>query len=124
MINQDLQSLYEWGLDNKTTFEPEKMEAIVISQKRVPFDASGIMFNGEELSIVDDTTLVGLKIDKRMRWGPMVDKLAKKARQRIGALSRVRLTRQLQSQDCLLDVHQINHGIQLDFMDGSCSITP
>ena len=29
---------------------------------------------------------VGLKIDKRMRWGPMVDKLAKKARQRIGAL--------------------------------------
>jgi len=90
VINQDLQSLYEWGLDNKTTFEPEKMEAIVISQKRVPFDASGIMFDGEELSIVDDTTLVGLKIDKRMRWGPMVDKLAKKARQRIGALSRVR----------------------------------
>ena len=38
------------------------------------------MFNGEELSIVDETTLVGLKIDKRMRWRPMVDKLAKKAR--------------------------------------------
>jgi hypothetical protein len=32
VINQDLQSLHEWGLDNKTTFEPEKMEVIVISQ--------------------------------------------------------------------------------------------
>ena len=60
---------------------------MVISQKRDPFDASGIIFNGEELSVVDDTTLVGIKIDKRMRWGPMVDKLALKARKRIGALS-------------------------------------
>jgi hypothetical protein len=90
VINQDLQSLHEWGLDNKTTFEPEKMCVMVISQKKKPFDPSGIYFNGEELSVHDDTTLVGLKIDKRMRWGPMIEKLASKARQRIGALSRVR----------------------------------
>jgi len=87
IINQDMRSLKKWGDDNKTTFEPEKMSAMVISQKRDPFDASGIIFNGEELSVVDDTTLVGIKIDKRMRWGPMVDKLALKARKRIGALS-------------------------------------
>ena len=56
------------GLDNKTTFEPEKMSAMVISQrhKRNLFDASGLYFYGEELSIVDETTLVGLKT------GPMV----------------------------------------------------
>ena len=35
-------SLKEWGDDNKTTFEPEKMSAMAISQKRVPFDAPGI----------------------------------------------------------------------------------
>ena len=63
---------------------------MVISQKRKPFDASGIIFNNEELSVVDDTTLVGLKNDRRMRWGPTINKLAVKARQRIGALSRVR----------------------------------
>ena len=39
------------------------MSVMVISQKRVPFEASGIFFNGEELSVVDDTTLVGLKIE-------------------------------------------------------------
>ena len=53
-----------------------------ISQKKKPFDPSGIVFAGEELSVHDDTTLVGLKIDNRMRWGPMVAKLATKARQR------------------------------------------
>jgi hypothetical protein len=83
-------ALKAWGDDNKTTFEPEKMSVMVVSQRRVPFDASGITFDNEELSVVDDTTLVGLKIDRRMRWGLMVDKIATKARQRIGALSRVR----------------------------------
>ena len=90
VINQDLQALKLWGDDNKTTFEPEKMSAMVVSQKLEPFNASGIIFNNEELSVVDETTLVGLVIDRRMRWGPMIKKLAVKARQRIGALSRVR----------------------------------
>ena len=90
VINTDLEALRKWGNDNKTTFEPEKMSVMVVSQRHHPFDASGIIFNHEELSVVDNTTLVGLKIDRRMRWGPMVHKLATKARQRIGALCRVR----------------------------------
>ena len=53
------------------TFEPEKMSAMVITQRRSdPFNATGIMFDGEELSVVDETTLVGLKIDEKMKWGP------------------------------------------------------
>jgi len=68
VINTDLEALRKWGNDNKTTFEPEKMSVMVVSQKHHPFDASGIIFNHEELSVVDDTTLVGLKIDRRMRW--------------------------------------------------------
>jgi hypothetical protein len=91
VINQDLLALKVWADDNKTTFEPEKMSATVIIQRRSdPFNAAGIMFDGEELSVVDETTLVGLKIDEKMKWGPMVKKLATKARQRLGALSRVR----------------------------------
>ena len=84
----------------------------VISQKHHPFDASGITFNCEELSVVDDTTLVGLKIDRRMRWGPMVTKLATKARQRIGVLSRVRhlLDGEI-SQDDLPHVYSLHNGV-------------
>ena len=51
---------------------------------------SGITFNGEELRVLDDATLVGLQIDSKLRWGPMVHKLAVKARKRLSALSRVR----------------------------------
>ena len=61
---------------------------MVVTQRRSdPFDAAGIIFDGEELSVVDETTLVGLEIDEEMKWGPMVEKLATKARQRLGALS-------------------------------------
>ena len=42
------------------------------------------------MRVLNDTTLVGLLIDQKLRWGPMVDKLAVKARQRVGALARVR----------------------------------
>ena len=78
------------ALHNRTTFEPKKMSVMVVSQKKSPFDAAGIVFEGEELRVLDETTLVGITIDSRLRWGPMVDKLATKARQRLGALSRVR----------------------------------
>ena len=40
VINQDLQALHKWGLDNKTTFEPEKMCVVVISQKKKPLESS------------------------------------------------------------------------------------
>ena len=41
-INADLQSLLDWGLDNKTTFEADKTAMMLVSNKRVPFDLSGI----------------------------------------------------------------------------------
>ena len=47
--------------------------------EKKPFDPVGIIFAGEALSVHDDTTLVGLKVDNRMRWGPMIKKLATKA---------------------------------------------
>jgi hypothetical protein len=49
VINTDLEALAAWGDDNKTTFEPEKMSVLVVSQKKDPYDDSGITFNGEEL---------------------------------------------------------------------------
>ena len=54
------------------------MSVLVVSQKKDPYDASGITFNGEELRVLDDATLVGLQIDSKLRWGPMVHKLAVK----------------------------------------------
>ena len=49
VINADLEALSAWGDDNKTTFKPEKMSVLIVSQKKILYDASGITFNGEEL---------------------------------------------------------------------------
>jgi hypothetical protein len=45
-INADLQSLLDWGLDNKTTFEADKTAMMLVSNKKVPFDLSGIKMGG------------------------------------------------------------------------------
>ena len=44
---QDIKALFDWSIDNKATFEQEKMSAMVISQKykRRLFDASGLYFD-------------------------------------------------------------------------------
>jgi hypothetical protein len=42
------------------------------------------------LSLVPHIKLVGFTVDSRMRWGPMIDRIARKARSRIGALRRIR----------------------------------
>ena len=98
---------------------------MVVSQRHHPFDASGVIFNGEELSVVDDTTLVGLKIDRRMRWGPMVCKLATKARQRIGALSRARHLLDRENLKTILShVCKVDNGVQQHLLDGCSSVPP
>ena len=97
-INADMEQLKRWGDDNNTTFEKTKMELIVVSQKRNPVKPTGITFDGFSIPKRKQIKLVGYTIDSRLRWGPMIDRLAKKARSRIGALSRVR---------CFLDANNM-----------------
>jgi hypothetical protein len=99
-INDDLQKLRLWGIENKTTFEPEKNCMMVISNKRVPFDPTGIVFDerrpdmigvaGIPVKQVKSLKLVGFLFDCKLTWGPMIDAIAKKARIRLGALRRLR----------------------------------
>ena len=88
-IKRDMAALKAWGDDNNTTFEKSKMEMVIVSNKRLPFDASGICFDGFDIPCRSSIKLVGYTIDSKLRWGPMVDRLAKKARARIGALRRI-----------------------------------
>ena len=88
VINQDLVALKAWGEQDDIRSGENASDGCVA--EKCALDASGIMFDNEELSMVDDTTLVGPMIDRRMRWSLMVDKIATNAKQRIGARSRVR----------------------------------
>ena len=61
----------------------------MISQKHTPLSLAGIVFDGYTLPVKSSIILVGYVIDSKLRWGPMIDRLAKKARSRIGALARI-----------------------------------
>jgi hypothetical protein len=89
-INKDLEKLMAWGVDNKTTFEPKKNTYMFISQRKARLDCSGLMMGGKQIKAVEEMELVGFVFDKRLRWGPMIDKVVKKARIRMAGLRRLR----------------------------------
>jgi hypothetical protein len=88
-INADLRALIIWGNNNKTTLEPSKISMMVVSQKRVPFDPTGIVMDGVVVEQISEMKLVGFTFDSKMRWGTMVDRAARKARTRLAALRRL-----------------------------------
>ena len=88
-INADLARLKRWGDDNNTTFEKSKMEMVVVLQKRRPFNPDGVVFDGFKLPVKPCIKLVGYTIDSNLRWGQIIDRIAKKARSRIVALRRI-----------------------------------
>jgi len=94
IINLDLESLIQWGNDNMTTFEPDKAAFMVVSQRKNPFDpfenSAGITMGGMQVKRVESTKLVGFTFDSKLKFGEMIDKLAKKARVRLGAIRRLK----------------------------------
>ena len=84
IINEDLVRLKEWGDDNNTTFEKSKMEMVVVSKKRTPMKPVGVSFDGFSLPILPSIKLVGFTVDSAFTWGPMIDRIAGKARARLG----------------------------------------
>ena len=68
IINDDLSALKAWGDDNKTTFELDKTFSMVFSQKKCPFDASQLVFEGFPVEQVKDSKVVGYVLDSKLRW--------------------------------------------------------
>ena len=90
IINVDMSALKVWCDDNRTTFELDKTFCMVFSQRKNPFDVSGLLFEGFPIKLANQTKAVGYQLDSRLRWGPMVDSISKKAKGRFAGLSRVR----------------------------------
>ena len=90
-INADLQLIWDWGIDNKTTFEASKTHSLLVSNKRsLKFDISNICFGGSRVDQVSELKIVGFLFQSGMTWGSMVSKLAKKGRQRMAAFFRMK----------------------------------
>ena len=91
-INADLASLLVWGDGNRTTFEPTKTYSMLVSLKRSgKFNGlDRLCMDGKHIKEVSQMKLVGFDFDSKLTWGPMVDRLAKKARCKLGAIRRLK----------------------------------
>ena len=91
IVNSDLAGLSEWAADNYTTFEPTKTHYALISCKRSRrYVPPPIMSEGVEIERKEQLKLVGYIFDEKMSWKHMIEQLAKKAKSRLGMLTRLR----------------------------------
>jgi hypothetical protein len=92
VVNQDLESLLVWAEDNKTTFEPDKTAMLVVSGPRAAtrFDPTGIVMGGFAVEQVEEVKVTGFIFDSGLLMSSHINMVAKKARQRVGALRNLR----------------------------------
>jgi hypothetical protein len=59
---------------------------MLVSERRTPFDPSGIVMDGHEVELKSELKVTGFLFDRKLLWGPHIAMLAKKAKQRVGAM--------------------------------------
>jgi hypothetical protein len=91
-VNEDLERLQQFGAKWKIAFEPTKTHAMLVSNTRDCgcFPAmSRLVFGGAHVIFEEQLLLVGFLFDKKLTWGPMVDRVASKSRRALGAVRRM-----------------------------------
>jgi hypothetical protein len=90
-INADLRTIHQWAATWCAKFNAAKTHALTIS--RAHDDATQhppLLLDGTRLEEVEQLTIVGLTINRRLTWGDHVRKVATRTGQQIGALRRAR----------------------------------
>lgn len=90
-MNNDMERLRVWGIENNLTFDPLKNLFLVVSKRHEDFSQiSTLQMGGITVKYSQDLKLVGFTFDKSLTWTSMTSKLASKARSKLGALWRLR----------------------------------
>ena len=72
------------------TLEPSKSHALTLHRRQTPPELPPLVLCGVEVPEVDELRLLGVQIDARLTYGPHLDAVAARGRQRLGFLRRVR----------------------------------
>ncbi|GBP26465.1 Putative 115 kDa protein in type-1 retrotransposable element R1DM [Eumeta japonica] len=76
--NRALDRVHCWGVRNKLRFATLKTNSMVLT-KKLKYDDPVVHMNGEQISSVGEIRLLGLTIDKKLKFIPHVAKACKKA---------------------------------------------
>ena len=88
-LNEDLQTICTWGVDNLVNFNSTKTQCTTFSLKRTPF-LPHLNFNNINLPPCPSLDILGLSFNPEFVWKGHIASLAKSASQKLGILFRFR----------------------------------
>ena len=90
-INQQLEVAREWGARWQVTFAPEKTQAMVVSRSPVagPAMEGRLRFDGLPLPLQESVKILGVEMDRGLRFERHVKHIALQASHRVSSLRRV-----------------------------------
>jgi hypothetical protein len=87
-VNEDLEAIYRWSIENGLLLNPAKSQAILVSNSPPELPLPLLFLGDVELEWKDVVTDLGLLIDCRLRFGRHVTKICSRV---YGTLHRLRL---------------------------------
>ena len=78
LLQDDLDRLQDWERMWMMEFNPDKCEAISVTNKKNPIKYD-YKIHGKTLKNVENTKYLGLTIDQKLSWNSHIDKISKKA---------------------------------------------
>ena len=91
-LNGDLERVSRWGRKWKTTFEPTKTHAMLVSNTKDKAIHPGVdllEFDGVKIGFESELKIVGVIYDHKLNWSRMASYVAGKGRQALGYLHRL-----------------------------------
>ena len=92
ILQNDIDRLYSWSINNKMVFHPHKCKVVAITNKSMiyplPFYEHIYSLNGELLDYVNSEKDLGVIITNKLSWNAHCENLVQKANQRLGLVRR------------------------------------
>jgi len=89
-LEEDLERLNDFGEEWMLRFEATKSQSLTISNKHDKNIRSEIKMGGFTVEEKEVLKVLGFLVDNKGNWGKHVEQTAKEARQRLGAIKRIR----------------------------------
>ena len=88
-LNEDLKRVSRWGRRWKTTFEPTKTHAMLVSNKGGA-QVGHLEFDGVAVGFEQQLKIVGVIYDAKLNWSKMAEEMASRGRRALGFLKKLR----------------------------------
>ena len=88
VLNDDLQTVSEWGSKWLVSFNSSKTQSILHSRLKTDDGQGCLQMSNSSLQERDSISLLGLTLTNDMSWKSYIQSIGKKAAQRIGSLYR------------------------------------